>query len=408
MMSPWSLKRPRLEAMRNLTQYVQTSVAAAVCGVVILWLAGHALADETLPPEPGPFERLLNEQHLVQPGIVSLGDLPPSDYRLPGDFEPLLAIILAGDRLAAQHPEVLQAILGQLPDNVKAYLLVDQSSPSAPLRRIIRNVQLPTERLRFIECPTDTIWIRDFGPAFVANPHGRLVAVDAEYQRRSEGKRLRTNDNRAAAAIARDLDVPLRKLPLILDGGNVLSNGRGLLVTTTASINRNIAGGVKPQTIYRLLRDHFGVEQLVLLEPLGGEITGHVDMFACFTDPQTIVVGQYAEDDDSINRLVLQRNVALLRKVRTGQGVLRVVPIAMPQNDGGIWRTFTNAVFANDILLMPNYSGTVPDVQRQTTQTFAELMPKRKIVGQPVDRLIKDEGALRCITLGLPRVSSAD
>lgn len=69
-------------------------------------------------------------------------------------------------------------------------------------------------------------------------------------------------------------------------------------MTTTRLFNNNISHGFNVEAIERSLQAMFGCETIVVLEPLRREPTGHVDLLACFTDPQTIVIGEYQGSDD--------------------------------------------------------------------------------------------------------------
>jgi agmatine deiminase len=138
------------------------------------------------------------------------------------------------------------------------------------------------------------------------------------------------------------------------------------------------------------------------LEPLEHEPTGHVDVFACFTGPDTIVVGQYAAAVDPANAGVLDRNAAILSKVGDGAARLRVVRMAMPGAGDGVCRSYTNAVFANGVVLVPSFGSADAKADQEALDTYRRLLPGRKVVGIDANRIVRREGALRCITLAVP------
>ena len=53
--------------------------------------------------------------------------------------------------------------------------------------------------------------------------------------------------------------------------------------------------------IRRYFRDYLGCAQLILVHPMDGEGTGHIDMFATFTATDTVVVGQFNSHIDAVN-----------------------------------------------------------------------------------------------------------
>ena len=357
-----------------------------------------------LPPEPGPFGRLLNEKNFVGPGILRTGDRTDDggrhaagEFCLPGDFQPARAILVVGGRLARDYPKLLARIVALAGKRVSVVALISSSGERDTVVRVLSTAGLSPRRVRFVEVPTDTIWVRDFGPIFVKRSDGARIAIDVEYE-----KPGRRQDNHAAAAVAGHLKVPALYVPILLEGGSLLSNGRGLCVTTTAAVNRNISRGYDLAAIKEYFRKYFGSRRIVLLEPLRGETTGHPDMFACFTDPRTIVVGAYPKAVDPVNAAVLDRNAALLAKVQVAGGKLRVVRLPMPDNHDDLWRTYTNGLFANGLLLVPHYPGADTAGQRKAMATFRSLLPGWEVRGIDAGKLIAREGALRCITMHVP------
>jgi agmatine deiminase len=304
---------------------------------------------------------------------------------------------VVGDRLEQEYPDTLRRLAAQVTPRAKLWLIVAGEQERVAVERLLMPLRRNDQPLRFLQAPTDTIWMRDFGPVFISDAKGRRSVVDLEYSLPQ-----RDDDNAVTASVARQTGTPLVRLPFLLEGGNLLSNGQGLCVVTTLALNRNISRGYEPAEVVEGLGKSFGVEQLVVLEPLWGESTGHVDMFACFTAPDTILVGSGAPASDPADAAILDRNAALLAKVRLDTGPLRVVRVPMPGHDDGVWRTYTNGIFVNRLYLMPTYAGSDPSGQAAAFKTFQRLLPGWTVVGLDVGPLIKEGGALRCISLQVP------
>jgi agmatine/peptidylarginine deiminase len=346
----------------------------------------------------GAFAKLWNQQSFVGPGVLAFPrSHQVSKLCLPGDFEKHKAIVLASGWLAQEAPNVLSDIVIQTKPRMLLVFLVSSSRERDLTSRVLAERGLSPEAVRFLAVPMDTGWVRDFGPIFVCEAAGISHAVDAAY-----GKPGRVRDDAAAHAIADLFHVATTVTPLRWQGGNILSNGQGLLVTTTQSINANIECGYDLDTVACFLRRRFGVEQIVVLEHLVGERTGHIDMYACFTSPDTILVGEYDKSVDPQNAVVLDRNAARLAEVHTRRGKLKVIRVPMPTNQDGIWRSFTNVVFANGTLLVPTY----PDVDlsggEHALAIYRQLMPGWKVFGVDISTMARHHGGLRCVTLYVP------
>jgi len=378
---------------------------------LMAWLVGQAGASEATDPPSDPsagaFSRLLRERRFVRPGILTVPETLQRESVLPADFERQATLVLVADKLSRVFPETFASILAKAQPGIELFGLFSDAGGRDAVRQLLAKHEIPPNRIRLVQVPTDTIWIRDFGPVVARCGDGTRVAFDCEYRRRS-GTKQRRLDNAAATEIARHLGIRVRRAPIELEAGNLLSNGRDLLVTTTVTLNANISRGHDAQTVVGYLGKHFGCCKIVVLEPLQGEPTGHVDTFACFTDPDTIVVGRYRESVDPLNSLVLKRNTAILAQVATSKGRLRVVRMAMPDNDDGVWRSYTNSLFANGVLLVPNYGRSDAQADRLAVETFRRLLPGWRVAGIDAGKLVRQEGALRCITLPVPAKRASD
>jgi agmatine deiminase len=303
--------------------------------------------------------------------------------------------------MAADYPDVLAGIVAALEDRIELVGLVSAPEGGEAVRQVLARHGLPADAIRPVQVPSETIWIRDFGPVFVRHDGRAVLAFDLEYTRRS-GDHVRDQDDRAAAAIARQFDVPVRRVPLELEQGYFLTGGGDLLVTTSEAYNINIRRGYDAATVTRCLHQMFGCRTIAVLEPLPGEPTGHVDVFACFTAPGAIALGRHPSPADRADAAVLERNAAILASLRVSGEPLRVVRLPMPTSDEGVWRSYTNVVFANGALLVPQYGGHYAESDAAALRVFRGLLPQWQIVGIDAGTLIRGEGALRCVTLVLP------
>jgi agmatine/peptidylarginine deiminase len=148
-----------------------------------------------------------------------------------------------------------------------------------------------------------------------------------------------------------------------------------------------------------------------MLKPLRGERTGHVDVFASFATPDTIVIGRYDASADPVNAAVLDENASILSRVRMLDGrPLRVARIPMPPSRGGVWRSYTKVIYANGKVLMPSYPTLDPRGFRTASEAYSRLLPEWKVIPIDCDALVEYGGALRCVSTtvpGSPRLSAS-
>ncbi len=316
---------------------------------------------------------------------------------MPADFEKQSAILLGCNELLPYHPRVLVDLAAALIDKIALIGIVDSEEQRKHVITLLCDWGLPAHLLHFVSLPVKGMWVRDYGPAFVRGRNGTITILDAEYLETD-----RPEDDKAPSELAALLRLPVAPVPLVCEGGNLLSNGQGLCITTSVLAARNAQRGYTAQKVSDILASYYGFRQIVVLKPLLSEPTGHIDMFATFVSPNVVVVGQYDPKIDPVNADILDENAAILAQGRTAFGPLRVVRIPMPSNHGGIWKTFTNVIYANGTLIMPTYGPAEQEAQKEAMATYARLLPDWEIVGIDATTVIKQRGSLRCVSINIP------
>ncbi len=337
------------------------------------------------------------QAHLDPPSIVDKTIAEATLASLPGyapDFAPAGALLVS----PTDDPEAFAQIVAGAHRRVPVIALVPSTSVAAHLKAVLQARQLPTDGVRFVTLPLDTVWVGDYGPMFIRRPNGSVAVVDPDYV--ASGNR--PNDDRVPTELARRLALPVQRMPLFLERGNFLTNGAGLCATTHAIYLRNDHLGYTPQVIGEMFGEYLGMQRWVQLDLLEGEPTGHVDLYLAFLAPNLAVVGQYNPKDDPENARRLDAVAERLSALQTPHGPLRVHRIPMPPRTDGVWRTYTNVLIANQTLFVPVYSDVDPALQRRALDLYARLLPDWKIVPVTCDRMIRQAGALHCLAMTVP------
>ena len=319
--------------------------------------------------------------------------------RLVAEFERQEGVLLGWEPADAGVQRAILDIVRAAWARVPVLMLVTNAREERRVRRALRNTGLPEHAVRFIHLQADTIWARDFGPMVLTEGNGKFHFLDAGY-----GDAERTGDDAVPARLGQLLGVQSVDAPLYLDGGNLLHNGAGLVLTTSATLDRNDDGTFGDEQLRGILEQYYAARDLVILEPLQGEPTGHVDMFATFVARDTVVVGAYSPDDDPVNARILDWNASRLEGLPTPNGPLKVVRIPMPPHDAEVWPSYTNVLFANGRLLLPVYPRLDPTGGVRAAAVFRRLLPGWRIAPIDCSTLIELGGAIHCVTMNLPRL----
>lgn len=328
-----------------------------------------------------------------------LTDSGPDLFRLPGDFEPQEFLFLAGGPLADSHPGFLTHLVRGLGTSVAIRLLADPSSKGSRLGTIMNDGGFAHHDLEVVPLPIRTMWIRDFGPRTVTDDQGRRSMVEFEHQD-GRGHRL---DHDISASLSVALEMNLMGSRLSLEGGDLMGNGRGFGLVSEKVVARNSSSlGFGSDEILQNVASILGIENLTLVPPLEGEPTGHVDMYCTFLTPDLVVIGKFEKSADPENADRLDATADFLDGLATRAGRLRVERLPMPDHDDGQWRTYTAIVFANEVVLVPQFPDYCPDLDDKVMEFYRKHLPGRRIVGIDVTDLVADNTTLRSLTLNVP------
>ncbi len=348
-------------------------------------------AQKTHPPHTKEFQR---QQRRASRDVAGNIAFNAGRGIVPGEFESQERLMFGCRLKSNKEFDFLVHAVTAVHTYVPVTIIAGSGKERKRLVSELEKQHVTDSRIAIKILPQNSTWIRDYGPVIIRDGIGVRTLIDTKYSNGS-----RPLDDRMPQTIAQIANVPLEKTPLYLEGGNLLSNGQGLYLSTKVMFawNRQL-NGVKMR---ELLRRTFGAKQVVFLEPLVGEPTGHVDMFATFTDPVTVLVGDY-EGLDLRNTAVLDRNVERLRRVRIDGRPLNIRRIPMPRHSRTRWPTFTNVVYANGAVLVPTYGRQHGEQAKRAIAIYKEMLPERDIIPIDSSSIISRGGALHCVSLNVP------
>ncbi len=197
-----------------------------------------------------------------------------------------------------------------------------------------------------LEAGVDSPWVRDYGP-FVRDDG---TWVDARYVGGRPG------DDALPAWLAARYHVTVESIDAEIDGGVVISDGDGTCAATRA---------VLPAAL--------GCRRVLVVPPIAGEETGHVDLIAQFIAPGVVAVA-----DDQAEALRVFREAGM-------------TVVALP-------RRYVNFTRVGARLLVPDYATEDPGV---AWAALRRALPGVRLVPVAADVLAAQGGSVHCITLTL-------
>lgn len=257
--------------------------------------------------------------------------------------------------------------------------------------------------------PTNSVWIRDYGPLFVTHSGGNKAVVNCQFN--AWGKKYHSfkQDDEVPSKIAQFLNLTQFKADLILEGGSIDVNGEGTLLTTEECLlNPNRNPNMNRKTIEQFLKDFFGIKKIIWLGRgiEGDDTDGHIDEVARFAAADKIVLNS-DQTGHAANDRHMKDNWQRL-KYETGQNgkPLELVALPMPKrmehNGTALPGSYTNFYIGNGCVLVPSFKD--PN-DGKALSILRDLFPKRRVVGVPAIPLIYGQGAIHCATQQEPNAA---
>jgi agmatine deiminase len=251
-----------------------------------------------------------------------------------------------------------------------------------------------------VELPLDDSWLRDCGPIYVCRDDGRRQAVHFRFN--AWGGKFPPWDRDAAvgALIARELGDDVVQSPIVLEGGSIVSDGAGTLLTTEQCLlnpNRNPA--LSREQIEDELRASLGVERIVwlgrgLVEDR--DTDGHVDLIAAFVRPGQALLQAVQSGNPNYSGCVENRT----RLLAAGIDVIEL-PFLPYRTVAGetVAVGYMNLYLCNGAVIVP-VCGAESDAD--ALAIIAGAYPGREVVTVPGVVLAYGGGGPHCITQQVP------
>jgi agmatine deiminase len=339
-------------------------------------------------------------------------------YRLPAEWAPHEATWLSWPHNRDSWPGVFAGVEPAMVEFVRklaecepVYINVQGADHERHVGKLLAHAVAP-ERLRLFRFPTNDAWARDHGAIFVTRrgPKEPRLAVDFDYNAWGGKYPPFDLDREIGRQMAEALGVPRYAQPgIVLEGGSIEVNGAGALMTTEQCLlNPNRNPTLTRADLERLLRDSFGVDEVLWLgEGIEGDDTdGHIDDLTRFVAPRTAVTVVEPNRADP-NHAPLAANRRLLDTLAVGGRSLEVIDLPMPEpqylGEQRLPASYANFYVANGAVLVPTFGCAADEV---ACSTLRECFPGRRV--EPVDCrvLIAGLGALHCLTQQVPAVPS--
>jgi len=268
-----------------------------------------------------------------------------------------------------------------IPIDIKLKLFVKSKAAANEVNGLRENMDV------MVNSKLTSIWIRDWSGFTdgekLFKPIFRPQYYWGEYH-------LADEINQAAYSLHSFMGADLVELPLILDGGNFVSNGKKAIITERIfTDNWKIK---EREEVKKIIKEYLKVDP-IFIEEMKEEETGHADGFVAFLKEKDVVVSKYPDTWDEKDRLYLD-GIADLLKTK-GFNVHRIMdyPQGIKGEPDGL---FVNFLRLNDTILMPIYSNVSDEDIQKNVDVLTGFAKNVETIN--CDELAALGGVLHCIS----------
>jgi agmatine deiminase len=327
-------------------------------------------------------------------------EMPPATgwIESPPEYSPSAGVLFrySTSSWSSLVTALVASLTGDPAHDELAYVVVSSTSQQASATSAFTAAGADLSKVRFLLQPTDSIWIRDYGPHFMWQSSTQAIADSHYYPTRPQ-------DNFIPTMVAtEELIVPPYAMGLYYSGGNFQPGRERSAITTSLVFTDNPS--LSQQQIADLYSAYQGIDTLHVFPRLPGYVdgTGHIDMWMYLVDARNVIVSQFKPGSDPTAIAITDNGAAYMASL--GYQVFRVPA----WNVGSVHYTYTNAYRVNDRIYVPVYGQAkpayLPDDQQALAAWAAAAGPGVAIVAFDCNSIIPAAGALHCIVMQVPRV----
>jgi len=300
---------------------------------------------------------------------------PTGVIRNPAEWEPSEGVII-------RWPLGISiSLVAEMSEDVMVTTIVANTSQENSARNSYQSNGVNMDNTQFIIAPTNSIWTRDYGPWFIFQD-SHLAIVDHIYNR------PRPYDDFIPQVIGSEWDLPVYGMDLIHTGGNHMSDGLGMSMSTRLVYNEN--PDKTSAEVDSIMLAYIGNDYTVL-EYVESSGIHHIDCWAKFLDPTTILIKDVSPGNPSYS-LLNARAEYLSQQISAWGQPYTIVRIYCPSGTA-----YTNSLILNKKVFVPLFSSSYDTT---ALGVYEEAMPGYEVLGFTGSWY--DNDAIHCRTMGVP------
>ena len=304
-------------------------------------------------------------------------DPPAGEPRFVAEFEPMQGVMI-------RYPlGIPTSLVAQLSNNCHVYCIVESYLQNSA-QYDFQNAGVNMGNLSFVNAPTDSYWVRDYGPWYIFEDRHPAI-VDNIYNRPRE------YDDEIPGVFANFWNIPMYGMRLEHTGGNMMEDGRGHGVSDDLVLQEN---NNNETNVRNKMRDYLGIDPYHITIDPQGDYIAHVDCWGKYLAPDKILIARMPQNNP---RYQYYEQVAQYFETTNCCWGYPYHVYRVDEPGGSSLAPYTNSLILNKTVYVPIGNNTT--YNNQALAVYQEAMPGYTIVG--VNGSWQNTDALHCRTRGV-------
>lgn len=227
---------------------------------------------------------------------------------------------------------------------------------------------------------TKDIWCRDYMPVEAAN--GSYIQFQYQPDYLKGYKELLSDPSLVNAA----LGIEPHYSNIVLDGGNLVKHGSKAILTDKVFIENPT---YDKDRLIEEIKSLLQLDELIVIPRQPYEMTGHADGMVRFIDESRVLINDFSKESKTFNTTLAKT----LEKA--GLKIEQLAYLDDFYTSERDWGAYINFLQTEDLIVVPTF-GIIEDLF--VLVTLEQIYPAYQVVNIHVPELIKEGGALNCIS----------
>jgi agmatine deiminase len=317
---------------------------------------------------------------VILPISSSFFSPPPAPIRQPAEFEPMQGALIC--YLSGSGFGISYDIIKEMAKDVTVVTIVASVSEENTVLSQYQSHGINVSHCSFLIAPTNSWWTRDYGPWFIFNGDNEQGIVDFTYNR------PRPYDDVIPGAYATNQSIPLYFMSLEHTGGNYMTDGQGIAISTTLVWEENT--GLTHEQINQTMENYLGITTYHVVPDVNGDYIEHIDCWGKYLSLDTILIRQVPTSNSQYAQI--EAAVHYFENQTSCYGTpYHVVRVYTPNGE-----PYTNSLILNNKVFVPIMGDQWDD---DAIASYQAAMPGYDVLGFTGSWMSTD--ALHCRVMGI-------